>query len=189
MDSNVTGETLPTTSVFDFNSVVFGLPKTGRPKAEKVDPFNGEAGITMVALPLDSTRLGRKFTLNKKACDMLGYDLEATGIMNISYHISADEVVLGNSTGLNLPPEAMVTFYKAGTFSSRGFYDFLVERFNLDQTVENHLTVTAKTTREGQPKAVVISPLVVIDEAVKAESVAEEAAVLIGNNTMASVID
>lgn len=100
-------------------------------RTRKVEKYEDKAVITMCIVPL--SKGVRKFTLNKKAIETLGFDLD--GLDSIVLGFSNGNIYCANSK--NLKVDTAYSIAKQGSFSNAKLYTYVQDYLNLDVSREN----------------------------------------------------
>ena len=110
----------------------FGVPKREINKKEELFPNNSV--IKMVAW--EGKGFGKKLEFNFKAVELLKL---IPGISNVNFAFDDEEktAYVGKQDG-----EDSKTLAKNKSISDKKIYDYIVKNYNLDETVDNYLSLT-----------------------------------------------
>lgn len=118
-----------------FNALQFGVPKSSRHSVSaKQDPYPDIAAFIMESRPEDADRKAYRTTLNSKAIELLGFDMESKeNTIGISF-AGEGVVAVVNTTGLDI--EGAIQFKKNGSFSNKDVYEYITKNAKLDRNVD-----------------------------------------------------
>lgn len=110
----------------------FGLPK----KERKLPRFYKEAVLSLLPVA-DSSRAKYTMSLSKTAIEQMGLDLSNSTKDN---QVCIDIATSGERTAI-VANSGTYWVKKKGTVSNKELYNFLVNRYNLDSSVENNFSL------------------------------------------------
>jgi hypothetical protein len=114
--------------------------KFGIPSIETVkDDFPGQAVLTLNGIEKPNSK--RKFTLSVTAAEQLGIQ---PGLSKVGFSFDGGNFIaaIPDSIG-GIPNNSRLPVNKELSFISKVAHDYMCKKFDLDQTVDNHLLITS----------------------------------------------